>query len=255
MFISIFLLVSYKANCQNGSTQPLFQDLYSKKMGMLRLSASNFDLGVIRNNEIRNDTIYIYNSGKKPLTISAPSKLPPYLKLLIIGSPLKPSSKGMITVSYDAIKKNDYGFVMDRIELMTDDTLQLKKYITISATLTEYFPIPSVGDSLKPVARILENNFNFGVIKQGVKSGHDFKIFNAGTKTLLLHKTKSSCDCLKSNISKKEILPGDSAVLHVDFDSVGKEGRETRSVFLYVNDPAMPEIKFDFTGEVKKQVP
>ena len=77
-------------------------------------------------------------------------------------------------------------------------------------------------------ALIPETSFNFGKIIQGEKVSHFFKIYNAGKKTLLLHKIKTNNGCIKASFSKKEIAAGDSAIILSEYDSFGKLGKELR---------------------------
>ncbi len=250
-FILLFL-GSHQLYSQEGFTSPTIQDLYSKKVGNLRLSSLKFDLGIIKNNEIIYDTIRLYNSGSLPIHISLPLKMPLFMKVNIKGNPIQAGGRGFITMYYDASKKNDFGFVLDRIQLNTDDLIQPQKYISVSATIEENFPLSSIGDTITIKSRIPEVSYSYGILKQGEKASHIFKIYNDGRKKLLLHKIKSNNVCLKATFSKKEILAGDSAIILAEFDSSGKLGIDSRIFSLYTNNPNQPEVKFEMKGVVIK---
>lgn len=250
--VLLVLLVKQWSFSQEGSTSPTIQDQYPKKAGNLRMTSTKFDLGKIKNNEIIHDTIRMYNSGSLPINITLPLKMPLFMKVNIKGNPLQAGGKGYIALNYDASKKNDFGFVMDRIQLNTDDINQPQKYISVSATIEENFPLFAIGDTLIVKTRITDVSYSYGIIKQGEKASHIFKIYNDGSKKLLLHKIKSSCMCLKATFSKKEIFAGDSAIILAEFDSSGKLGKDSRIFSLYISDPDMSEVKFEVKGEVVK---
>ncbi|HRH65849.1 MAG TPA: DUF1573 domain-containing protein, partial [Bacteroidia bacterium] len=235
------------------SSSPTLQDKYSKRSGSLRFSATTLNLGRLAGNETRKDTILIFNTASRPVTIAADSKMPACIELSIGHASIEPGTESWIAISYNAVVKNDFGFVLDRILLTTNDSIQPQKYINISATIHEYFPPLNTDDSaLVQRARIPELNFNYGTLVQGEKVSHDFKIFNDGTRDLLIHKAKSNCGCIHTTLSKQVIAAGDSAFVRVDFDSFGKEGKDNRTIDLYLNDPARPEVKLEIAGEIRK---
>jgi hypothetical protein len=106
--------------------------------------------------------------------------------------------------------------------------------------------------SQAPKARWSEANYDYGQIKQGDKISHQFVVYNDGKKDLLIHKAKTSCSCLKTNISKNTVAAGDSSIVKVDFDSFGKEGKDSRKVNVYLNDYVRPDVTIEVKGEVSK---
>ena len=248
--ILVFVLIIFccKSNAQIINSNPTLKDIYTKKIGNLRFSTSTLSFGKVYNNQIKQDTIHIMNSGSSELTLLVNSKTD-YLNLVLSSGKIGPGQEGWIAVSYDVSKKKDYGFVLDRIALNTNDKDQPIKNINITATIEEYF---AQSDSLSPKAVLNQLNFDYGEIFQGEKVSHDFLISNAGVNPLIIHKVKSSCGCIKASITKTEISKGDSAIIHVDFDSFGKEGKDNRTIIVYLNDPEKSVLNLDLNGSVKK---
>ena len=246
------ILIKFPSFSQRESTSPTLQDKYPKKSGNLRMSSSKFDLGRINTNEVRYDTIRLFNSGLLPINISLPLKMPLFYKVTIKNSPLPPGGDGYIALYYDASKKNDFGFVLDRIQFNTDDIDLPQKYINVSANIVEYFPNQILYDTINFNAHIPKTSFNFGKIRQGEKVSHIFKIYNIGKKPLILHKIKTNNACIKASFSKKNIASGDSAIIQSEYDSFGKIGKESRIFSLYINNPNMSEVNFEMLGEVFK---
>ncbi len=255
--ISTFILViTFVCSCMNsfsqGTTAPTFNDKYSKKLGNLRLSSTKFDLGRVKTTDYIYDTIRIFNAGKSQIKIQILQKIPPYMRVLVKGSPLNPGGYGYISLTYDCSRRNDFGFTMDQVQLVTNDSAMLIKNIYITATITEFFPPAVMQDSMRAKIRAGEQFYTYRLVKQGEIVIHDYKIFNEGKKPLQLHKVKPGGGNIKYTLSKKEILPGDSAVMHIEFDTSGKIGKDSRKISLFTNDAWMPEFVFELNGEITR---
>ena len=246
--VLLSILVSDLCYAQTISAPPTINDQYAKKIGNLRLSESTINFGKVLTNESRQDTIRILNSGKVAMNLDVNGSNN-YSSVLISKNKLAPEETGTIIVSYNFAKRDDYGFILDRILINTNDTDQPQKNINVSATIQEYF---SPSDTLLPKARIPETIFSYGTITAGQKSNHDFLISNDGVKPLIIRKVKSTCGCIKTSVTKSEIQPGETGIVHVEFDSFGKDGKDSRTINVFLNDPMMPEVKLEVSGTVLK---
>ncbi|MBL0104323.1 MAG: DUF1573 domain-containing protein [Bacteroidetes bacterium] len=244
---SVIVLLSFVAGF--AQTPPTLNDQYAKRIGSLRFTKSTLSFGRVKNNEVKTDTLRMFNSGMTPITVSVQNKLS-HLQISPAQLTVEVGKEGVLVITYDVAKRNDFGFVLDRISLNTNDNQQPVKPINITATIDEFFASPA--DSLSPKARVIESSYNYGTIHAGEKASHEFVIFNDGQKPLLVHKTKSTCGCIKSSATKTEILPGQSGTIKIEFDSFGKDGKDSRITSVYINDPLMPEIKLEMTGTVLK---
>lgn len=246
--VLLSILVSDLCYAQTISAPPTINDQYAKKIGNLRLSESTINFGKVLTNESRQDTIRILNSGKVAMNLDVNGSNN-YSSVSISKNKLVPEETGTIIVSYNFAKRDDYGFILDRILINTNDTDQPQKNINVSATIQEYF---SHSDTLLPKARIPETIFSYGTITAGQKSNHDFLISNDGVKPLIIRKVKSTCGCIKTSVTKSEIQPGETGIVHVEFDSFGKDGKDSRTINVFLNDPMMPEVKLEVSGVVMK---
>ncbi len=253
-FAMLVLMLSVHANAQTTivSSGGTLNDKFSKKIGNLMFSASTVKFGRIKNNVTKTDTIRILNTGAAAVNISI-GKFPAHLKLDLKSSSVAPNSESSIVVSYDALKKNDYGFALDRFELITNDVDQPNKTLSVTATIEEAFAPIAANDTVPPAkARWKETSFDYGNIKAGDKVVHEFVVFNDGKKDLLIHKVKTNCGCLKATVSKSFVSPGDSSIVKVNFDSVGKEGKDSRKLNVYLNDYLKSDVIIEMKGEVTK---
>lgn len=232
---------------------PSVEDRFPKRIGNLRLSATTLHLGDVYNNQLRIDTISMYNAWNSVMNISSGLTLPDYLKMNIIPAKLGPGEEGMIIISYDVAGKNEFGFVFERLLLITNDALQGDKNLNITASIKEYFPSPVPGDTVAPQrARVPETSHYLGPITQGDKKKHGFMVFNDGQKDLIIHHAKTDCGCVSAEIPVKTVPPGSGAVINLEFDSFGKDGDVFVEVIVFVNDPLQPELRFRLQADVRK---
>lgn len=237
-----------KIEAQTIAAQPTLNDQYSKKIGNLRFSQSTLGFGKVANNEKKQDTIRIMNSGKSTINLFAQSKNN-FSTVTFSTTKLPPDATGWILIAYDFSKRDEYGFILDRILINSDDVDQPQKSINVTATIHEYFDLT---DTLTPKARIPETIYSYGNIQAGEKANHDFLIYNDGVKPLIIRKVKTTCGCIKPSTTKSEIAPGEAGVVHIEFDSFGKDGKDSRIVNVFLNDPMMSEVKLEVNGVVLK---
>lgn len=236
---------------------PMVQDRFPKKSGSLRASTFSIHLGKVKRNEIKTDTLFLYNEGDKAIRFtvymynSSSKDFPVHLSIVQKDSVLLPGKESYLAIRYDAQKIDDYGFVLDRCVLMTTDAEIPAKQFSITAQLQEYFAPLSAEDSLiVPKARIPVTLLEYGFIQAGRKASRNFTIINDGKSDLLIHKGKSNGPGITVQFSKQQIAPGDSAVGTIDFSTFGKSGINNRVISVFMNDPTMPEAKIQFNGTV-----
>lgn len=86
--------------------------------------------------------------------------------------------------------------------------------------------------------------WDFGEAKEGETLEHTFVFTNNTAKAVNIRKINSSCGCTTSEIEKKELAPGESALLEVKFDTKGYSGPTGQSVLVYTDDPENPVARF-----------
>jgi len=105
-----------------------------------------------------------------------------------------------------------------------------------------------------PDIQFEERVYNFGVAGQQEKVAHNYRFINAGKGVLIIKAVKPSCGCVAALLSSKEIPPGVSAVVEASFNTGKYEGKETKTIYVYSNDPDKPEIALEIAGEIKTEV-
>ena len=138
--ISFMLLASNVVFSQQGSTKkndsgdPRFPFV----KGNLWMDKDNIKMNYLKNNEIRSDTVRIYNAWDKPMEISVKNSKP-YMEVLSSVAKLAPKQEGMIIVKYDGSKKMDFGYCYENLNLLTNDTLEASKYFFVMVYIEEDF--------------------------------------------------------------------------------------------------------------------
>lgn len=103
---------------------------------------------------------------------------------------------------------------------------------------------------IPPKAATQQMEYDFGDIPRGEHVKYDFVISNVGGDLLKLSDVRASCGCTAAKPEKDDLAPGESTNIHVDFNSTGRTGRQTKYITVKTNDPDNPEIRFKLTGVV-----
>ncbi len=88
---------------------------------------------------------------------------------------------------------------------------------------------------------LIDSVFNFGVINEGEKVSYNFRFKNVGKKSLIIISASASCGCAIPEKPENPILPGDTGIIKVSFNSAGKKGFTSKFISVEANtDPAFP---------------
>lgn len=93
---------------------------------------------------------------------------------------------------------------------------------------------------------------DFGKVKEGDVVDYTFNFVNKGKKTLDIRDIKTSCGCTAALVSSKKIEPGKEGTLKVELDTKHREGKMSRRVTVYSNDPANPNMVLTIFADVQK---
>ncbi|HNQ60936.1 MAG TPA: DUF1573 domain-containing protein [Bacteroidia bacterium] len=86
------------------------------------------------------------------------------------------------------------------------------------------------------------DEFDFGTIKQGESSTHEFVFTNTGNEPLIISKAEGSCGCTVPVYPKEPIMKGQSATVKVTFNSAGKMGVQDKTVTITSNAKQNPMV-------------
>jgi hypothetical protein len=231
------------------------EDLYPQKIGDLRMKTNHVAFQRITNTIVRTDTLEVINSGAKAIAITF-DQVPQHITMKAVPDNLKPGAKGKILCTYDATKKGDYGFLIDRIALVVDgknDATNRENRITISAEIEDDFSkLTPEQRANAPKIEFESKTFDFGTINEGENREYEFKFKNTGKSDLIIRKTKASCGCTVVDPADKIIAPGKTSSLKATFNSRGKSGKQNKSITVITNDPDNSSVDLRVIGTVNK---
>lgn len=124
-----------------------------------------------------------------------------------------------------------------------------------SAVQAQLPPVPSGKGSTvakKPKIVVAQRLVDIGRVLEGDKIGVEWLIENHGDAELIIQRTRATCGCTVIELSPEEafIAPGGSIFLKATFDSKGRPGTQRKSIHVFTNDAAEPDVKLEFTASV-----
>lgn len=228
------------------------EELFPVQQGALRFMTNHLSFN-LTSNDVKIDTLKIYNAGKSPIEIKY-ERIPVFVTVLNnTYSKINPGAEGKIILRYDAAKRNEIGFVYDKFTLTTNDTAQLEKIVYLSANISEDFSkLTPEQMANAPVIGIEKESYDFGKVKLGAVVEYNYTITNNGKSKLIFRKVKASCGCTATQPEKMEVAPGETTHIKAGFNTAGRLGQQHKTITVITNDPKRSNITLTLTGEVIK---
>ena len=108
----------------------------------------------------------------------------------------------------------------------------------------------TVGIAGTPKAVPVSDQYNFGNIQE--RAGlvtHRFKVVNIGDAPLVFISATASCGCTKPQVPKQPVAPGDTGIVTVSYEPVGRPGEFNKTITVKTNaKPA--KLKLRIAGNV-----
>jgi len=228
------------------------EDDYHYAMGPMRLKSNHLAFGNLKNTAITEKQLEVINNSDKNVEIAF-QRVPGHVTIKAVPAILKPNQKGMIVANYNAPKRNDWGFVIDRMNLSINGVTEREYSLVVSANIEEDFASLSPEEMANaPAINVDNTEFKFGKIKQGEKVEHIYVLTNSGKSDLHIRKVKASCGCTAVQPEKNVIAPGESVNIKTVFNSAGKTGNQNKTVTIITNDPKKSKLILWVKGEVEK---
>ncbi|MDR1226130.1 MAG: DUF1573 domain-containing protein [Prevotellaceae bacterium] len=211
-------------------------DIYPRTMGSLRLKSNNIPFSNIYNTATASETLAIINTGNTPLSIAFAS-VPEHITLSVQPQTLKANETGTITCVYNAFKKNDWGYVTDRVGVTINGKSDKGYELTVSASVDEDFS--AVNEANAPVAQFASRSITVeGHVKQGDSKEFSISITNNGKSDLLIRKVTTNCDCISlAGNNPTNIKAGQAAELKATFNPGRLKGKVNKTVTVITNAP------------------
>lgn len=86
-------------------------------------------------------------------------------------------------------------------------------------------------DKTKARIKFQQTTYDFGEIREdGGPVTHEFKFINEGSDALIINSARAECGCTTPKYPKEEIAPGQSGVIKVTYNPLGRPGGFTKVV-------------------------
>ncbi len=100
------------------------------------------------------------------------------------------------------------------------------------------------------VLHLDKETIDFGVMNQHESRDTQLTITNKGGGMLIISEVKADCGCTVPTLDRKQLAPGESTTLAVNFNSKSFHGHVTKLVHIFSNDPNNPDKIFFIQADV-----
>lgn len=215
---------------------------YSSNIGGVGLHSTTVNMGNVFNNEPKVKQVDIFNYKNHPIMLNGvQTDAPEHVQVKFVPNVIPSQSRGLISLSYDAAKLNDFGFFEDSLKIVLMGKEQLPVPLKMIAAVHEYFePIPLSEAEYLPKLVLSEHEVDLNRISANMPVSKIITLTNEGAKPLNIRKVVANCDCLTFSLQKEDLAPGEKADLVFTFDPKGRRGIDYKTLTLFSNDPLTP---------------
>lgn len=210
---------------------------YGVKKAELGFRLSKVNMGEAFTNEPKLKEIEFYNFSKSTLRKAELSfQGPSYMTISQVQDSVRPQERGLFLISYDGKAKNDLGFFEDRTVISWGKERRFE--MDIMADVFEYFA-PFSKEDLNSVPQLFIENkeINLGTISPNVIQTRTVSLINKGQQVLEIRKIQGNCECLKLEMVRTSIHPGETLEMRVTFNPKGRFAIDQRNIYIFSNDP------------------
>lgn len=231
------------------------EELFTFPVGdKLRFESVQLAFTNVKKNEKKMRVMQVVNVSKEPVKLEF-DNLPAHLTLKANPETLKPGQKGLIEGTYDATKNQGWGNVNDMVRIKVNGKPVENVYYYVSANLVEDFSQLSKEQLANaPVFTVEKTTFDLGKIKGQTQNEVEFKFTNTGKSDLYIRNVRATCGCtaVQQGNSAEGIKPGQSSSIKATFNSGGYQGKVTKAIYVYANDPLHSEVVLMLTADVEQ---
>jgi hypothetical protein len=219
--------------------------------GGLRLKNNSFNLGKLYLNKPAETQAFEVSNASESTIKFTNVDVPAYIKVVTPDS-LKAGGSGTIKITYDAAKRNEYGFLSDKINIHTTDVQNPIKSFSIYTTVEEFFPSANP-EVLAKAPTLLISNYaiDFARVRKGAKVENAIPFQNKGKTNLEIRSIQSNCTCVIATTDKKTLKPGETAQFQINLITEGRMGTQNKAITIYSNDPRNPVQRITLSGYIE----
>lgn len=232
------------------------EELFTFPVGNVRFESNQLAFSNVKKNERKAQSMTILNTSNAPVKVGF-DVLPEHLTLKSIPETIQPGQKGKIEGTYDGNLNQNWGFVNDMVKIKINELVQGSVFLYVSANLVEDFSKLTREELANaPVFKLALTTVDLGKMLQAASKDFEFKFTNEGKSDLILRNIKATCGCtaIQQGNQGTGIKPGESGSIKATFSSGGYQGKVTKTIYVYTNDPKKSEVVLMLTADVEKPV-
>lgn len=220
------------------------EELFTFPVGAVRFESNHLAFTNVKKTEKKIRVMQLINVSKEPVKIGF-DNLPPHLSIKANPEILKPGQKGIIEGTYDATMNNGWGNVSDMVKIVLNDVVQENVFYYVSANLVEDFSSMTREEMENaPVFKLAATTVELGTMPGSTAKEVEFKFTNEGKSDLIIRHVRSTCGCTAVLQGQQGvgIKPGESSSIKAVFNSGSYNGKVTKAIYVYSNDPKNSEV-------------
>lgn len=233
------------------------EELYTFPVGAIRFESNHLAFTNVKKTEKKMRVMQLINTSTEPVKVEFDG-VPAHLTLKSNPETLKPGQKGLVEGTYDATQNGGWGNVSDMVKIKLNGVIQENLYYYVSANLVEDFSGLSATDLQNaPVFKVETTTVDLGKIKGSTQNEVEFKFKNEGKNDLMIRFVRSTCGCtaVQSGNQGVGIKSGESSSIKAVFNSGSYNGKVTKAIYVYTNDPKNSEVVLMLTADVEQPAP
>ena len=208
------------------------------EFGYLLSDKVKFNWGERFENDQFNDTVEFTNDGYNDIIVSKVTSSAPFIIAPKLPITIPVGQRSKLIFSIDLSKVDTIGPLSGYILFETNDKFFPKKKTPYSVDLITNFN----AWKRKKIKNAAHIEFESKVIQMGSMSSGSLRskkiiIKNTGKSILNIRKIETDCSCTMLKLPTNKILPGESLITSVKYDSLYKKGKQSKLIKLYTNDP------------------
>jgi hypothetical protein len=253
----VVLTIKGEVTPREKTVEELFTFPVGTPAAVIRFESNHMAFTNVKKTEKKIRVMQLINTSTAPVKVEFDA-LPPHLMLKANPETLKPGQKGLVEGSYDATLNQGWGNVSDMVKVKLNGVVQENVYYYVSANLVEDFSSLSKEDlANSPEFKVASATVELGKIKGSTQNDVEFKFTNTGKRDLIIRHIRSTCGCtaVQQGNQGVGIKPGESSSIKATFNSGSYNGKVTKAIYVYTNDPKNSEIVLMLNADVEQAVP
>lgn len=225
---------------------------YRIRKGDLGFRLAKINVGEVFTNEPKLKQVEVFNFGSRPFyKDSLEYTGPEYISVSQLTDSIMPNDRGVLQVAYDGALKDDLGYFEDPISLNWQDSTTFIQLDVLADVFEYYAPFSKDNLNLVPQLVMGPREIDLKTIKSTAIQVENVVLSNRGRQVLEIKKVQGNCECLKLELPKTTLDPGESLELKVVFDPKGRQGIDQRNIYVFSNDPVNPVQLFLLKSRVE----